>query len=320
MNARRTFASPQEAAPYLNRALHLAIGMFDGVHRGHQVVINGAIAAAHRQGGLSAVLTFWPHPSRLFTPDNPVRQLQSPAYRERRLFSLGLDAVITQPFTREFASIPADRFLSSLKEWLPTLCAIYVGDNWRFGKGRTGDVPFLQEDGARLGIDVVSTARMNADGDAISSSRIRSLLVAGDIAEVNALLGYNYFSEGVVVPGKKLGRTLGFPTLNLTWNPDLPPRFGVYAVRLRDAAQADGMWFPAVANYGLRPTVEQATEPRLEAHLIGQCNFDAGDRLIVEWLAFLRPEKRFETVDQLKAQIAADRDRCITHFASHSGA
>ncbi len=316
MKAKLSFASPQEAAPYLHKPVYLAIGMFDGVHRGHQAVVKSAIDAARSNSGTSAVLTFWPHPSVLFKPDDRVRQLQPPEYRERLLFSLGLDAVITQPFTREFASIKAEQFLSSLKGWLPSLVAVFVGDNWRFGQGRTGDVSFLQCDGKRLGIEVVSISRLQAEGEVISSSRIRTLLSEGDITRANALLGYTYFSEGVVVPGKKLGRTLGFPTLNLPWSPDLAPRFGSYVMRVRGVMDEDEPWIPAVANYGLRPTVEQTSEPRLEIHVIGNCNLDAGDRICAEWLSFLRPERRFADVNELKSQIKADLECAKAYFAN----
>ncbi|MBP7140526.1 MAG: riboflavin biosynthesis protein RibF [Opitutaceae bacterium] len=290
--------------------------MFDGVHRGHQAVVKSAIDAARRHGGTSAVLTFWPHPSVLFKPDNPVRQLQTPEFRERLLFSLDLDAVITQPFTREFASIKAEQFLSTLKGWLPLLAAVFVGDNWRFGNGRSGDVPFLQAEGKRLGIEVVSILRLQAEGEVVSSSRIRALLAEGDITGANALLGYAYFCEGVVTPGKRLGRTLGFPTLNLAWSPDLAPRFGSYVTRVRSILEDDEPWLPAVANYGLRPTVEQSSKPLLEVHVIGNCNLDAGDRICVEWLSFLRPERRFADVNELKSQINADLESARAYFRS----
>ncbi len=315
MNAPRSFASIEDARPFLTKPLYLAIGMFDGVHAGHRAVVCGAIQAARASGGLSAVLTFWPHPSRLFKPDFPVRLLQTPPDRERRLFELGADAVITQPFTQEFASIRAEDMLPFLKNALPTLAAVHVGENWRFGRGRAGDVPLLQSEGRKLGLKIVSTPRVSTNGEPVSSTRIRSLLAQGEIREVNALLGYRYFSEGVVVPGKKLGRLLGFPTLNLAWKPDLAPGFGVYVVRIRSLRVENSPWLPAVANYGLRPTVEQTTEPRLEVHVLGACDLVEGDEVRVEWLSFLRPEMQFSDVGELKTQIASDRDRASAYFS-----
>jgi len=152
---------------------------------------------------------------------------------------------------------------------------------------------------------VFSAPRVNLDGEPISSTRIRLLLAAGEIVAANAQLGYHYFAEGVVAPGKRLGRTLGFPTLNVAWAPDLQPRHGVYAVRV--SGPRGGDWRPAVANYGVRPTVEQAAAPRLEAHVLGECPFGEGDAVKIEWLSFLRPELKFSGVEELRAQIARDR-------------
>jgi riboflavin kinase/FMN adenylyltransferase len=154
-------------------------------------------------------------------------------------------------------------------------------------------------------VQVFSAPRLKLSGEPISSTRIRAQLEAGELASANSLLGYPYFAEGVVTPGKQLGRMLGFPTLNLDWSPDLRPRLGVYAVRVSGAKTTGA--FPAVANYGLRPTVEQAASPRLEAHLLGECPFGAGDAVKVEWLSFLRPERKFADVEALRGQVEDDR-------------
>jgi riboflavin kinase/FMN adenylyltransferase len=294
------------------RPLHLAIGMFDGVHLGHRAVIDLAVQSARRDGGIAAVLTFWPHPSALFRPDNPTRLLNDAETKVRLLASAGVEAVIMQHFTKEMACIEAEEFLPFLKRYLPRLNTVYVGENWRFGHGRRGDVAMLVRDARKHGLVVMSSARINENGAPISSTRIRTGLEAGEIEEVNMLLGYTYFSEGKVQPGKQLGRKIGFPTLNLAWEPELRPRFGVYAVQV-SGAKADGI-FTAVANYGLRPTVEQSTQPRLEVHLLGECPFGAGDVIKVDWLRFLRPEKKFEGLAQLQAQIAADRAAAATYF------
>lgn len=291
------------------RPVHLAIGMFDGVHLGHRAVIEAAVQSARRSGGIAAVLTFWPHPSALFRPENPTKLIQDAPTKGRVLLSLGVDAVITQAFTRELASVAAPDFLAWLRQQLPTLTAIYVGENFRFGQGRKGDVAQLLASGRELKLSVFSAPRVNLDGEPISSTRIRGLIEAGEIAAANALLGYSYFASGVVTSGKRLGRGIGFPTLNLPWSPALRPRFGVYVVRVGSAKLPAPL--PAVANYGLRPTVEQSTEPRLESHVLGPCSLDAGDEITVEWLRFLRPEMKFSGLDELRAQIARDRDAAI---------
>ncbi len=294
--------------------LHLAIGIFDGVHRGHRAVIEGAVRAARVEQGACAVLTFWPHPSVVFRPEDPTRLMLERKAKDEVLRSLGVDAVITQPFTPEFAGVSADNFLPWLKAKLPALAAIHVGGNFRFGQGRKGDVALLTEAARKEGIRIVSAPPVNVDGAVVSSTRVRAQLQAGDIEAVNALLGYTYFASGAVTSGKKLGRTIGFPTLNVPWSPELTPRHGVYAVRISGAKSPTAL--PAVANYGLRPTVENSTEPRLEVHVLGACPFDTGDTIQVEWLRFLRPEMKFAGIDELRAQIGRDRDAAGKYFAA----
>jgi riboflavin kinase/FMN adenylyltransferase len=306
-----------ERAVLSSRPLHLAIGIFDGVHLGHRAVIEAAVHSAHRSHGQAAVLTFDPHPSVLLRPQQPTRMLMQPPAKARLLGSLGVEVVITQRFTPQFAETTAEDFLPMLRTHLPQLAAVYVGENWRFGRGRSGDIALLVAEGRKLGLSVFSAPRVNLDGEPISSSRIRAAVETGEIATANLMLGYVYFAEGVVLAGKKLGRTLGFPTLNLAWSPDLRPRFGVYVVRVSGSKSPEPL--RAVANYGLRPTVEQSTEPRLEVHLLDDCPYDAGDQIMVEWLSFLRPEQKFSGVDELRAQIARDRTEADLLFARSPG-
>lgn len=293
------------------KPLHLAIGIFDGVHRGHQAVIASAIRAARQDGGLAGVLTFWPHPSRVFRPESPTRLLLTPATKRAVLGRLGLDFIIEQTFSREFAAIEAREFMAFLRRQLPQLAAVYVGENWRFGRDRAGDIGLLIEEGRKAGVAVCSTPQSSELGAVISSSRIRNLLAAGAIAEANALLGYAYFAEGVVVPGRQIGRTIGFPTLNLAWEPELKPAYGVYAVEVLSPRNQP---LRGVANYGLRPTVEQATRPLLEVHLLGDSPLTAGDKLTVRWLHFLRPESKFGSVGELRLQIEKDRQDALNFF------
>ncbi len=298
-----------------SQPLHLAIGMFDGVHLGHRAVINAAVQSARRSSGLAAVLTFWPHPSALFRPDSPTRLLMDEATRTRALLQLGVDAVIIEPFTPDFMHIKAEDFLPHLRRHLPRLAAVYVGENFRFGQGRQGDVGLLVAAGHRLALQVFSSPRVNFNGEPVSSSRIRAALADGRMEEVNAMLGRTYATTGAVVPGRQLGRTLGFPTLNLPWSPDSRPRLGVYAVRV--TGEKSSAPLPAVANYGLRPTVEAAaTGPLLEVHVQGDCPFREEDWITVEWLSFLRPEQKFSALSALSVQIAHD---CEAATKFHDG-
>ncbi len=285
---------------------HVAVGMFDGVHRGHQAVIEAAVHGARRAGGLAGVFTFWPHPSRLFQPEDPVRMIFTAAERADLLLRLGVDFIIEQPFTREFASIEADQLVPHFKRALPRLAALYVGENWRFGRGRAGDVAVLVDLARRESVDVVSAARLRFNGEAISSTRIRRLIETGDVGAAAELLGHAYVARGAVVPGRQLGRTIDFPTLNLDWRPDLKPARGVYAVRM--LGSGGGTRHPGVANYGVRPTVDGAGDAVLEVHVIGPCLFTTGDTVQVEFVRHLRPERRFNSIDELREQIARDRE------------
>lgn len=295
--------------------LHLAIGMFDGVHLGHQAVVESAAHLAARTGGTAGVLTFDPHPSHLFRPDEPTPLMLPRQAKERLLTRCGVGLIIFQRFTPELAAVKADAFPAMLRRHLPALRSLHIGENFRFGRGRQGDVAALVSACEPLGIDVFSADRVKWNGEPISSTRVRAALAEGRVDEANAMLGYNYFSTGPAVPGRQLGRQLGFPTLNQCWAPELRPRLGVYVARLR--RESGGGWQLAVANYGLRPTVEDAApEPLLEAHVLGDTDLDAGDDFLVEWLRFLRPERKFDSLEALCAQINADRRAAMDWHAA----
>ncbi|MCD8483053.1 MAG: bifunctional riboflavin kinase/FMN adenylyltransferase [Verrucomicrobia bacterium] len=211
---------------------HVAIGIFDGVHLGHRAVIDSALVETSRDGGVCGVFTFTPHPSEVLRPHAATRLIMSADQKTARLFALGVDVVLWQKFDLEMAALSAESFLNYLKTALPGLKTIHVGANFRFGKDRAGDIATLVASGVSAGINVFSVDRLHLNGEAISSSRIRACLESGDIGTVNTLLGYNYSVEGIIRPGKKLGRTLGFPTLNIPWCPSLQPAYGVYCVRV----------------------------------------------------------------------------------------
>lgn len=296
----------------LTSELHLAIGMFDGVHLGHKAVIESAVSSAQRsKNAVSGVLTFDPHPSRLFRPEAPTLLIMPTALKLTLLDELGVDVVICKPFDRAFASISAEDFLADLRKALPTLKSIYVGENFRFGKMRAGSVTTLIDSGNQLGISVFSAERIKHNGEPISSTRIRKELESGKIEKVNDLLGYSYRSIGKIVGGKKLGRKIGFPTLNIPWSPECRPMYGVYYVRFRSLKET--LWVSGVANYGIRPTLEQsAPEPLLEIHALTGTALNQGDSIEVEWLRFIRLEQKFESVELLKEQIAKDCERART--------
>jgi riboflavin kinase/FMN adenylyltransferase len=277
--------------------------MFDGVHLGHMTVIESAVFSAAQNGGTSGVLTFDPHPSRIFRPEDPTRLIMPIDRKCARLHGVGVELVIRKQFDRAYASLEAEKFAEQLKAELPCLQAVYVGENFRFGKARAGDVALLVETGRTAGLDVISVPRVQLNGLPISSTRIREALRGGDIERVNELLGYHYFADGPVVRGAALGRTIGFPTMNLPWEPDCLPCFGVYFVRFRSDG---GDWLPGVANYGIKPTVVKNGSPLLEVHALKGNGFEPGQAIEVEWLRFLRREQTFASLEALKKQIAFD--------------
>lgn len=236
--------------------------------------------------------------------------------KRRALARLDVDFLVEQPFTREFAALGPAEFVALVRRHLPNAKALYVGENWRFGRGREGDVATLVQQARALGLEVFSVPRVNHNGSPISSSRIRDLVESGAIEDANALLGYSYFSEGIVRSDRRLGRELGFPTLNLSWDPELRPRFGVYVVSVLDSRDRTAL---GVANYGLRPTVGDIREPLLEVHVLGETDLGPGDPVTVHWLTFLRAEQRFESLDALRAQIARDRQEALRFVARFAG-
>jgi riboflavin kinase/FMN adenylyltransferase len=289
--------------------LHLAIGMFDGVHLGHQAVMRKAIEAASSEpGSISGVFTFDPHPSRVLRPEQATPLLMPLDQRIRRMLAMGIDQVFVQPFTRLYAAREAEAFAPSLRAYFPLLKSLHVGENFRFGSRRSGDVDTLYRSAAELGIEVDILKRESLNGEPISSSAIREALRSGDMSAANTMLGYAYTIEGTIIPGKKVGRGLGFPTVNIPWNPEAVPRFGVYAVSVTTDS-LPGKRLRGIANYGLRPTVDQSEAPLLEVHFLDRPPFPTtGDPVQVSLLEFIRPERKFTSTEALQKQIREDVD------------
>jgi riboflavin kinase/FMN adenylyltransferase len=283
---------------------HLALGVFDGVHGGHREVIQRAVQGARREGGRAGVVTFDPHPIRVLAPDRaPSRLLASLEHKAQILGSVGVDELFVIPFDAAFAALSAEDFIAMLCRLSPQLRRLAVGEDWRFGAGRRGDVVVLERFGQSEGFLVEAVAPVMQAGERISSTRIRQAIRDGNLAAAAAMLGRNYTVTGMVLEGRKLGRTLGFPTANiLTADEQLPPD-GVWVVR----AKVGDTWFRGVANLGRRPTVEQADAPRLlETHLFGFAGDLYGTTMEVEFVSFLRSERKFGSLDELREAIGAD--------------
>lgn len=282
----------------------IAIGNFDGVHRGHQSVLNRALEIAKDRGIPALVLTFEPHPRTVFRPDQPVFRLTPAPLKARILEAMGFNAVIEYPFDREFSQRSADEFVHSiLIDWLGA-SEVVTGFDFHFGRGREGGPAFLMDAGHRYGFGVtLIDAFRDENTDVISSSHIRTLLHDGEVAEAAGLLGYRYTIEAEVIGGEKLGRTLGFPTANMRLPPEAELKSGIYAVRFRCA---DGNIHDGVASYGRRPTVTENGAPLLETYVF---DFDGdlyGQTCAVSLFGYLRPELKFDGLEALVEQIRRD--------------
>ena len=283
----------------------VAIGNFDGVHRGHAALLEVATGEAGRRGVKSVVLTFEPHPRTVFRPDQPVFRLTPLAAKARLLAALGVDGMIVLPFDRAFSALTAATFVETILLGRLGARAVVVGYDFHFGKGRGGTPAFLVEEGSRRGFDVsVMDAVLDADGSLLSSSVIRDALVAGDIAAANRLLGYRWFVDGEVITGDRRGRELGFPTANIALPADCRLRHGIYAVTIA----VRGTVHAGVASYGRRPTFDDGA-PLLEVHVFDFSGDLYGEAVIVTFFDWIRPEERFPSVASLIA--AMDRDAAI---------
>ncbi len=294
--------------------LHLAIGVFDGVHLGHAAVIDAARESAESIGGTVVVVTFDPHPIEVLSPRNAPRLLTASRHKIMILErNLGVEHVLVVSFDRDFAEQSGEDFVMSLLDSAPRegIARICVGETWKFGKARSGDFELLEKLGAENGFAVTGVETVEADGLRVSSTRIREAVGAGDFAIAASLLGREYTVFGTVIEGRKLGRTIGFPTANLTVHHEQLPPTGVYAVM---ATGAGDSW-NGVANLGYRPTVEGGKLKRLlEVHLFGLEHDIYGQDIEVEFVEFIRPEKKFEGLEELKAQIQRDAEEARAFF------
>jgi riboflavin kinase/FMN adenylyltransferase len=281
----------------------LTIGSFDGVHLGHQEIIHQLTAGAHAVGAPAVVFTFHPHPAVVLGKVKESHYLSTPEERAALLAELGVDVVITHPFNKHVAGMSAREFLDLINAHLD-ISQLWVGYDFALGKGRQGDIPTLRQIGSELGYTLEVIPPLTLDGEVVSSSRIRSLLFSGQVAEAARLLGRPYRLDGIVVPGDGRGRTIGIPTANLEiWSEMAIPQAGVYVCR----ACVNGQVYGAVTNIGTRPTFEsQNPITTVEAHLLDMNQDLYGKHMQLDFLERLRDELRFPNVQSLVDQIHVD--------------
>ena len=276
-----------------DRSFGLALGVFDGIHLGHQAVIEAASGA-----GALGVLTFDPHPVEVLAPNHaPRRVLSSLDQKERILSGLGVDFLVIIKFSPEFAAREARKFADDL--FATGVKKLSAGDDWSFGRGREGNMQRLRKWGNESGVDVLEISAILQDGLRISSTRIRKCLQEEDLDSVATMLGRHYSVLGKVIRGRQLGRTIGFPTANVVVADEVLPPNGVYVV--------EGNGIPGVANIGTRPTVDDGRGRSLEVHLFSDdLPMDYGWELEVGFLRKIRDEKKFQSLEELRKQIEFD--------------
>ncbi len=277
--------------------LHLALGVFDGVHSGHQAVIARAVEAAKKDGGEAFVVTFSPHPIRVIAPGKaPSSLLATLDEKAEVMKSLNVDGLMVIRFDRDFAKMAAEEFVEKLTAG--NVASISVGEDWRFGSKRSGDVEMLRSMGEAHGFSLNAVSPVMWDGERISSTRIRQAVRDGNFDAVEEMLGRPYEIFGTVVEGRKLGRELGFPTANIRLGDLQVPKDGVWTVTVDGSAKG-------VANLGVRPTVG-GEERLLEVHLLGFSGDLYGKRIGIRFGRFIRGEQNFSSLEELKNQIARD--------------
>lgn len=283
--------------------LFLAIGVFDGVHLGHQKVISTSAEHAQSENGTPVVVTFDPHPVKVLRPEGAPHLLTATQHKIALIRDLGVAHLLVIPFDKQFAATEPEQFVEQLVSNSNPLREICVGHEWSFGKNRRGNLELLKKLGEKRNFNVVGIPPVAIHGEIVSSTAIRRAVEAGDLAKAATMLGREYTILGTVVHGENLGNKIGFPTANLSAHSEQFPPNGVYVAE----ATVEGEKHPGVINLGYRPTVSTGKPERiLEIHLLDYSRDLYGKDIEVRFLRHLRPEKKFESIDALKTQIALD--------------
>lgn len=288
----------------------LAIGNFDGMHRGHRAIMDELCMRANALGLAPSVMTFEPHPREFFAPDAAPARLTSLREKLELLEEAGVERVYLCRFDRAFSAITAQGFMQDILRRMDTQL-ILVGEDFRFGADRVGDIALLRNSGFAVG----SVPDVTVDGERVSSTAIRHALAAGDLTRAARLLGRPYSLSGHVAHGDKLGRELGYPTANVHMLHERPPLFGIYAVKLAGVADEA---LPGVASLGVRPTMKEAGKPTLEVHLFDFERDIYGLHVRVQFLKKLRDEEKFPDLEALTRQIAIDEKMARDYFIQES--
>jgi riboflavin kinase/FMN adenylyltransferase len=301
---------PDDGRPARWKQPVLALGNFDGLHRGHRKILDRLQRVAQERRATSVVMTFDPHPPRIVRPDKAPPLLMTKAQKLEGLAQAGVDGAAIVRFTHELSQWEPEQFVRTvLVEWM-RVSEVWVGANFLFGHDRSGNFSLLRTLGARYGFKAEKIDPVRYKDFVVSSTRVRRLVSEARVDEAAALLGHAYVIDGVVVRGEQRGRTIGFPTANLCTENELVPPHGVYAT----SAILDGIVMPAVTNIGTRPTVDASGRTSIETHIFDLDRDLYGATLRLAFVQRLRDERAFDSLDLLKSQIAADCARARVLF------
>jgi riboflavin kinase/FMN adenylyltransferase len=288
----------------------LTLGVFDGLHLGHQAIMEKVVERARATGTVATAITFDPHPRSVLHPESAPPLLQTLDQRLANFEIAGIEQAIVVKFTKDFASQPAEDFLRNVIHDRLHAKEVYLGKGFAFGKGRGGNIELLRKMSAELGFVADEVDEVQIRGMRVSSSKIRELLAHGRVDLARRMLGRPYGVEGVVIRGDRRGRTMGFPTANLKPHNRVIPKFGVYGT----ATLIEGKWRRSITNIGVRPTFGDVLEPSIETYVFDFEGDLYGDALRVRFLHRIRGERKFDGIDELKAQIARDTARARNYF------
>ncbi|MEO8650320.1 MAG: bifunctional riboflavin kinase/FAD synthetase [Acidobacteriota bacterium] len=294
----------------IQRPTVLTLGVFDGLHLGHQLIMKTVVERAMAIGAVPTAMTFDPHPRAVLHPETAPPLLQTLDQRLANFEVLGIEQAIVIPFDQEFAETDAETFLDQIVHERLHAKEVYLGKGFAFGRGRAGNIELLRRVSSSLAFLADEVPEVRLRGKRISSSSIRKELAAGRVNQTRRMLGRPYGVEGVIIRGNRRGHTIGFPTANLRPHNRVIPKFGVYAT----ATLISGEWRRSITNIGVRPTFEDAAEPSIETYVF---DFDGdlyGDVLRVRFLHRIRDERKFNGIDELKSQIEKDTRRALNYF------
>lgn len=290
----------------------LALGNFDGVHRGHQAILQYTIDTAKKNGSPSAVMTFCPHPLTVLRPDIPALNIMSFNQKAQTLERLGIDVLFALPFTLDFSRITAEDFIRMILVEQLQVRHLVIGHDFIFGHQRGGNADLLRAMAEECGYRLTQLSTIAEGEEVFSSTRIRQYLTEGNIEQATRLLGHPYIIEGMVEQGKQRGRELGFPTANIHLSNYLHPKFGIYAAEV--CIEGEEQWHKAAINIGINPSFDDV-KPLLEVHILDVSQDLYSKKLQVKPLHYLRPEQVFDDMDALKAQMQKDCDQVQEYFA-----